>query len=184
VDVDRAADILQVLKFAERENLRIAIAKGAEAWRVAAELAAAKVPVILDPFANLPASFDEVGATRQNAVRLARAGVEIAFSLTDRGPDRARVLRQAAGNAVAQGLPWETALAAITRVPAALFGALDEVGTIEVGKRADLVLWSGDPLEVSSIAEQVFFDGRPIDMRSRQTELRDRYVERLRPSFR
>jgi hypothetical protein len=184
IDVDRAADIRQVLAFAQRENLRIAIRHGNEAWRVAGELKAAGVAVILDPFENLPGGFDEIGTTMENAARLARAGVPVAFSLSDAGPDRARVLRQAAGNAVARGLPWEAALAAITRVPAEIFGGANRFGSIEVGKQADLVLWSGDPLEVSSVAEQVYIDGRSLDLRSRHTELRDRYIERLKPSFR
>lgn len=179
VDVDRAADIRGVLAFAEREGLRIAIRHANEAWRVARELAASKTPVIIDPFENLPGSFDEVGTTMENAARLARAGVPLVFSLSDPGTDRAIVLRQAAGNAVARGLAWNTALAAITRVPAEVFGVANELGSIEVGKRADLVLWSGDPLEVSSLAEQVFIDGRAIPMRNRQSELRDRHIERL-----
>ena len=81
-----------------------------------------------------------------------------------------------AGNAVANGLPWEDGLAALTRVQAETFGVSGDFGTIAVGKRADLVLWSGDPLEVSTVAEQVWLDGRAQPMRSRQTELRDRYM--------
>jgi hypothetical protein len=179
IDVDRAADIRGVLAFAEREGLRVAIRHGNETWRVARELAANKTPVILDPFENLPGSFDEVGATLQNAARLVRAGVPVIFSMSDPGTDRASMLRQAAGNAVANGLPWSAALAAITRTPAEVFGVANDLGSIEVGKRADLVLWSGDPLEVSSLADQVFVDGRAIPMRNRQTELRDRHILRL-----
>jgi hypothetical protein len=183
IDVDRAADIRGMLAFAGREGLRIAIRHGNEAWRVAHELAAAKVPVIVDPFENLPANFDAVGTTMENAARLARAGVPLLFSLQT-GTDRALVLRQAAGNAVAHGLPWETALAAITRTPAEVFGAGQQLGSIEVGKRADLVLWNGDPLEVSTLPEQVWIDGRAVDPHNRHTELRDRYLSRLKPFFR
>ena len=81
-----------------------------------------------------------------------------------------------AGIAVANGLPWEDGLAALTRVPAETFGVAGEFGTIAPGKRADLVLWDGDPLEVSTVAQQVWLDGRAMPMRSRQTELRDRYL--------
>jgi imidazolonepropionase-like amidohydrolase len=179
-DVDRAADIRQVLAFAAREKLRIAIKGGAEAWRVAPELAAAKVPVILDPLDDLPRSFDAVGATLENAARLDRAGVRIAFSFGDPEPHNLRKLRQAAGIAVAHGLPWRTGLAAITRVPAEIFGVADRVGTIETARRANLVVWSGDPLEVTSVAQEVFIGGKLEPQRSRQTELRDRYLERLR----
>jgi len=77
---------------------------------------------------------------------------------------------------VANGLPWEAALAGLTSVPASSFGVGNELGTIAVGQRADLVLWSGDPLDVANVAQQVWLDGRAIPMRSRQTELRDRYL--------
>ena len=88
--------------------------------------------------------------------------------------------RQLAGNAVAHGLPWEAGLAALTANPADIFGIGAERGRIEKGKVADLVLWSGDPLEVTTVAEQVWIAGNPVTMRSRQTELRDRYLERLK----
>lgn len=179
-DVDRASDIRQVLALAAREKLRVAISGGAEAWRVAAELAAAGVPVILDPLEDLPANFDGVGATLENAARLDKAGVSVAFSFVDPESHNIRKIRQAAGIAVAHGLPWDAGLAAITRVPAEIFGVADRVGSIEVGRPANLVLWSGDPLEVTSVAEAVFIGGKLQSQRSRQTELRDRYLEKLR----
>jgi len=89
-------------------------------------------------------------------------------------------VRQLAGNAVAHGLPWEAALAAITSTPAEIFGVGATHGHIAVGQSADLVLWSGDPLELSTLAEQVWIAGRPVEMKSRQTELRDRYVEKVK----
>ena len=81
-----------------------------------------------------------------------------------------------AGNAVANGLPWEAGLAGVTSVPARVLGLAGQIGTIAPGQRADLVLWNGDPLEVNAIADQVWLDGRAMPMRSRQTELRDRYL--------
>lgn len=179
-DVDRAADIRQALEFAKREKLRIAIAGGAEAWRVAAELATAKVPVFIDALEDLPGSFDSIGATLENAARLHKGGARFAFTLGSTDPHNVRKIRQTAGVAVANGLPWDAALAALTRVPAEIFSVGDRCGTIERGRRADLVLWSGDPLEVTSLAEHVFIDGRLQPDRSRQTELRDRYLERVR----
>ncbi len=169
-----------MLAFAEREKLKIAIAGGAEAWRVADELAPAHVPVILDALENLPGSFDTVGATLENAARLHRAGVKVSFTLDSPEPHNVRKLRQTAGNAVAHGLPWEAALAGLTRVPAEIFGVADRFGTIELGRRANLVVWDGDPLEVTSLATHVFIDGKLQPDRSRQTELRDRYLERVR----
>lgn len=179
-NVDRASDIRQVLALAQREKLHVIIQGGAEAWRVAPELAAAHVPVILNPLDDLPESFDTVGATLENAARLHRANVKIAFSLDDTQPHNMRKVRQTAGIAVAHGLPWEAALAALTRNPAEMFGVADRVGSIARGRPADLVLWSGDPLEVTTLAERVFIDGKPQPMQSRQTLLRDRYLERLR----
>ena len=176
--VDRAADILQVLSFAQRHGFKAIIAGGDEAWQVAKELAKADVPVILNPFDDLPADFDRVASTLDNAARLQRAGVRIAFSGLE--TPQARLARQLAGNAVAHGLPWDAALAAITSAPAEIFGLGASRGHIAAGQAADLVLWSGDPLEVSSLADQVWIAGRAVDMRSRQTELRDRYWERLK----
>jgi hypothetical protein len=179
-DVDRASDIRQVLALAAREKLHVVISGGAEAWRVAPELAAAKVPVILDPLVDLPANFDGVGSTLENAARLDKAGVELAFSFSDPESHNIRKIRQAAGIAVAHGLPWDKGLAAITRNPAEIFGAADRVGTIQPGRLANLVVWSGDPLEVTSVAEEVFIGGKLMPPTSRQTELKDRYLERLR----
>jgi len=175
--VDRAADILGVLRFAQRNAIKPVISGGDEAWMVAKELAKANVPVIMDPLNDLPVDFDHLGASLENAARLQRAGVRIAFSSDTM---QARLIRQLAGNAVAHGLPWESALAAITANPADIFGLGASRGRIAVGQVADLVLWSGDPLEVSTLAEQVWIAGHAIDMRSRQTELRDRYLEKVK----
>lgn len=176
VGVDRAADIRQLLRWSSRHGVRIAIAGGAEAWKLAPQLAAAKVPVFVDPLANLPGDFDQIGASMENAARLRAAGVAVGFSQSGDASHNARKVRQLAGNAVAAGLPWADGLAGLTRVPAEALGVSAELGSIAPGHRADLVLWSGDPLEVSSVALQVWMNGRAIEMRSRQTELRDRYL--------
>ncbi|NYZ63471.1 amidohydrolase family protein [Luteimonas deserti] len=182
VGVHRASDIRQLLRWSRRHGLTVAIRGGAEAWKVAGELAAARVPVFVDPLANLPADFDQLGATMQNAARLHAAGVRVGFAQASDASHNARKLRQLAGNAVAQGLPWEAGLAGLTRVPADVLGLGASIGTIAVGRTADLVLWSGDPLDVAHTAEQVWFDGRAIPMRSRQTELRDRYLQPVTPA--
>jgi imidazolonepropionase-like amidohydrolase len=179
-DVDRASDIRQVIAFAQREKLHLVIKGGTEAWRVAAELAAARVPVLLNPLDDLPESFDAVGATLENAARLQHAGVKIAFTFDDPDPHNIRRLRQAAGIAVAHGLPWEDALAALTRNPAEIFGVSAANGSLIRGRPADLVLWNGDPLEVTTLADRVFVQGVAQSMHSRQTELRDRYLLKLR----
>lgn len=175
--VDRAADIRKVVEFALRNGMKPVILGGDEAWLVAKELAKANVPVILNPLDDLPADYDRLASSLENAARLHNAGVRIAFSSGD--TPQARLTRQLAGNAVAHGLPWDAALAAITSTPAEIFG-LATRGRIAVGQVADLVLWSGDPLEVSTLADQVWIAGRPIDMKSRQTELRDRYAQKVK----
>ncbi|KRG67558.1 amidohydrolase family protein [Pseudoxanthomonas dokdonensis] len=180
-EVNRAADISQLLRWAAREKVSIAIAGGAEAWRVAPQLAAAKVPVFVDGLADLPSNFDQIGATLENAARLDAAGVAVSFSQFSDASHNARKIRQHAGNAVAHGLPWEKGLAALTRVPAQALGVEDLIGSIAVGRQADLVLWSGDPLDVINSARQMWLGGRAIPMRSRQTELRDRYLQSPRP---
>jgi len=176
VQVERAADIRQLLRWAQREHVHVAIAGGSEAWKVAALIAQARVPVLVDALADLPANFDQVGATLENAARLHAAGVAVSFAQSSDASHNARKLRQLAGNAVAQGLPWEAGLEGMTRVPAEIFGVADRIGSIAVGKQADLVLWDGDPLDVAHYAQQVWLGGRAMPMRSRQTELRDRYL--------
>jgi hypothetical protein len=177
-EVERASDILEVISFAHRQGMKPVIYGGSEGWRVAKELAAAQVPVILNPLRDLPYGFDQLGARLDNAALLQRAGVLIGFSADD-GHD-ARTIRQLAGNAVAHGLSWDAALAAITRNPAEIFGLGATHGRIAPGQSADLVLWDGDPLEVTTMATQVWIKGRATGMRSRQTELRDRYLKTVR----
>lgn len=179
-DVDRASDIRQVIALAQAEKIRAVIRSGAEAWRVARELAAARIPVVLDGLANLPGTLDQIGARLDNAARLHAAGVAIAFSLAGTDSQDMLKVRQAAGNAVAHGLDGAAALTAITRSPAEIFGVADRYGSIEEGRLADLVLWSGDALDVTSLPVVEFAGGARVSLATRQTALRDRYLERLR----
>lgn len=174
--VNRAADIRQAIRLkAEFEGLRLILLGAREAWQVAEELAAAGIPVIIDPSDNLPRNFESLGATFRNAARLHEAGVAFAISAAS-GDETHRAGEQAqlAGIAVANGLPWEAALAAVTRVPAEIWGQTD-AGEIAVGRTADLVLWDGDPLEVTSNVDAIFIRGQSMPMTSRQIELRERY---------
>lgn len=177
VRAERAADIAQVLSWAGREKLSIGIVGGAEAWKLAPQLAQAQVPVFVETLINLPSSFDQIGARADNAALLARDGVAVSFILAGDGAHNARKLRQSAGNAVAHGLPWETALAGLTSVPARALGASAQLGSIAVGQRADMVLWEGDPLEVANVATHLWLGGIEHALRSRQTDLRDRYLD-------
>lgn len=172
--VNRADDILRTIRFAQARKMRAVIEGGAEAWMVAGELAAAGVPVLLDPLRNLPGNFDMIGARMDNAALLHAAGVTLSFN--DGASHNARKLRQMAGNAASYGLPKEAALAALTIEPARIFGVARNFGSLEEGKRADLVLWSGDPLEVTSLPDLVIVNGKVDSLESRQTKLRDRYL--------
>ena len=173
--VDRASDIESVLRLANEFGIRLVINSGAEAWMVADKLADANVPVILDPLQNLPSSFSALGSTLENAARLDEAGVTVAFSSGD--SHNSRNMKQAAGVAVANGLSYETALRALTINPAEIFGVQASYGTVSVGAEADLVIWSGDPLELSTFADFVMIRGKTIPMVSRSTLLFERYKD-------
>jgi len=177
--VDRASDIESVLRLANEFGIRLVINSGAEAWIVADKLADADVPVILDPLQNLPRRFESLGSTLQNAARLEKAGVTVAFSSGD--SHNSRNMKQAAGVAVANGLSYETALRALTINPAEIFGLQATYGSVSVGAEADLVIWSGDPLEVSTFADFVMIRGKTIPMVSRSTLLFERYKDLDRP---
>ena len=176
VYVNRESDIRQVVKLARNNGVRVALFGAAEAWRLADVLAAERIPVFIDALDNLPVSFDQIGASENNAALLQRAGVSVSFFNGNDASHNARKVRQIAGNAVAEGLPWQAGLAGITSAPAKALGVDARVGSIEVGKTADLVLWSGDPLDVSSTATQLWLAGKATPLVSRQTLLRDRYL--------
>jgi imidazolonepropionase-like amidohydrolase len=176
VTVDGASDIEATLRLAREMKLKLILASAAEGWRVARQIADAKVPVLVNPLQDLPGSFESLESTLENAARLRKAGVTVAFMTGD--AHNSRNIRQAAGNAVAYGLPWDDALAAMTSVPARIWGISDHYGTLEPGKDADVVIWDGDPLELTSFPTAVFIRGREMPMTSRQTELRDRYRDR------
>ena len=144
----------------------------ADGWMVAERLAKSGVPVVINPMVNLP-DYDRLGATLENAARLHRAGVDVVFGSFD--AHNARNLKQAAGNAVSYGMPWEAALRAVTLGPAKAWGLDDRYGTLEAGKDADVVVWSGDPFELSTNVEHVFIAGAEVPLESRQLELFRRY---------
>ncbi len=178
VHIESAADIRRLIRF-QRANpqLKFVIHGGAEAWQVADELARAGIPVIIDPLSNLPDRFERLSARLDNAVILHRAGVRFAIAPAPGTVDahQARLVLQLAGNAVANGLPWEAAFAAVTRAPADIFGVGNRLGRLERSYIADVVIWDGDPLQVMSAPTAVFIAGVEQPLVSRQTRLRDRY---------
>jgi imidazolonepropionase-like amidohydrolase len=169
---NRASDILQTLAFVNKHKLRAVISGAQEAWLVRKALADTGVPVIINALDNLPGSFDALGARLDNAALLNEAGVTVLF--TSGETHNARKLRQVAGSAVANGLPYGAAIAAMTSLPAEVFGGQPRM--IAPGLTADLVIWSGDPLDVNAAADLVIIDGRLDSMKSRQTQLLERYL--------
>ncbi len=172
----RASDILAVLKLARQENIKVILSGAEEGWMVADQIAKAGVPIVMYPLADRPETFDTLNATMENAAKLSAAGVPLAFTYDGVG-HRARETRYNAGNAVAHGVPYDKALAAVTINPAKMFGVADRKGSLEPGKDADFVIWSGDPFEPLTQAKAVFIQGVAQPMTSRQLELRDRYKD-------
>ncbi len=172
IEVNRAADILSTLRFARENGLRVIISGAAEGWMVAHELAEANVPVIINPMSNIP-GMETLGITLENAARLHAAGVTVIFASFD--AHNSRNIRQMAGNAVSYGMPFDAALRAVTLAPARLWGVANRYGSIEAGKDADVVVWSGDPFELTTVAEHVFINGREVEDHTRQRALFERY---------
>jgi imidazolonepropionase-like amidohydrolase len=175
ITVRRAADIQQVLRLAREEGVKVILDGAEEAWLVADQIASAGVPVLLNPISNLPGNLETRAARMQNAAALNAAGVVIAIKGNEGSIHRAREARYNAGNAVSHGLPYEAAIAALTVNPARIFGMTGQFGELRAGAAADVVVWSGDPLEPLSLAETIFVNGQEQAPTSRQFLLRDRY---------
>jgi imidazolonepropionase-like amidohydrolase len=172
VRANRASDLLAAMRLADEFKLKLILMEAAEGWKVADQLAAHKVPVVIKPLTDIP-SFDALGATLENAARLSKAGVTIVLSSFE--THNARNLRQEAGNAIAYGLDRDAALRAVTLAPAQVWGIAARYGSLEVGKDADVVVWSGDPFELTTGPEHVFIEGREMPKDTRQRQLLERY---------
>ena len=184
VHVERASDILQTLALRQEfPNLRLVLVGAAEGWTVADKIAAAGVPVIASALTDLPNTFEQLASTQSNIGRMRAAGVHVSIGMIDDEEARqVRLERQYAGNLVAvsrlpgaTGLTWGQALQAITSAPAEAVGMGNELGSLKAGRRADVVVWDGDPLENSSAAVLVMIDGVQQPLTNHQTRLRDRY---------
>lgn len=179
VNVNRASDIEVLANLVDEFGLHAIINGGAEAWMVADRVAQSGMAVIVESYANLPSSFDELNASLAAAKRLHDAGVRFTFAYTVGAgtTHNMRNITQSAGNAVANGLPWDDALAAITIEAARIYGVDERLGSLEAGKAADLVIWDGDPLELGNYPVSVFIEGVEMSMITRQSLLRDRYLD-------
>ena len=172
VTTHRASDIETALRFAEEFKLKLVLRGASEAWLMAEEIANAHVPVILDPLEDLPEGFDRLRSRSDNAALLSAAGVVVVLSTFS--SHEARLLWQRAGNAVRLGMDHDAAIRAVTEAPADAFG-LKGYGRLEAGAVANVVVWSGDPLQIGTRVEHVFVRGREQPLETRQTLLLNRY---------
>jgi imidazolonepropionase-like amidohydrolase len=183
--VESAPDILAALDLKrEFPALKLVLVGVTEGWRVAGQIAASGTPVIASALNDLPASFEQIAATQSNVGRMKAAGVNVAIGMIDDNDTRqAQHSTQYAGNLVAltkvpgaSGLSWVDAFATISSKPAEIMGMGAEIGSLRPGRRADVVIWDGDPLEVTSGVQQVWIDGNRQSIETRQTRLRARYT--------
>jgi imidazolonepropionase-like amidohydrolase len=172
VIANRRSDIESALRIAREFKLRLLIWGGTEAWQIAGDLAAAHIPVILEPLSDVP-RFDGLAARLDNATLLEQQGVTVVAAQRDLA--HFRDLRGAAGNEVRNGLTWDAALRTVTLAAAEALGIADRYGSLEPGKTGNVVVWSGDPFEFASRAEHVFIRGVEVPLTNRQTELFERY---------
>lgn len=178
IEVNAAKDILEALKWVKERKLKKVVLTGCrEGWRVADELAKSGLPVITGPVLALPSrDYDRYDKAYMNAGLMKKAGVKVA--LRTAGTENVRNLLFNAGFAVAYGYTHEEAVKAITIIPAEIFGVSDKVGSLEVGKQANVVVSDGDPFETKTNIIHVFIDGWQIPMVSRQTQLYDEFLKR------
>lgn len=179
IEAERVDDIQAALRLAKEFNLKIIIMGGAEAWLAANDLAAAHVPVVAGAMNNIPTSFETLNQRQENLGILSKAGVTTAIVGNNGDGDEelfnVRNIKYEAGNAVAYGMTHDAALRAVTLAPAEMFGVADHVGSLQPGRDANVVIWSGDPFEFSTHAEHVYIHGRDVIAPSRQDMLTQRY---------
>jgi imidazolonepropionase-like amidohydrolase len=177
VFADKARDIRNAVEFCEKQKLKMILAGGAEAYKVKDLLRSKSIPVILGPTLTLPREEDDpYDRLLTQPAELANAGVRFAFGSFDNS--FARRLGQQAANAVAYGLPYDEALKAVTLYPAQIFGLADQVGTLESGKIANIIVTNGDPLELTTEVRYLFIKGQPTSLENKQKALYEKYLNR------
>ena len=175
---DREAEIRGAIKFAEEMKLKPIILGGNDAWKVASLLKEKNIPVILTGIFSLPSREDDAyDSLYENPAKLQQAGVRFCISTGDSGPE-VRNLAQYAGMAAAYGLSKADAVKSVTLYPAQILNVADRLGSIEVGKMANLVVTDGDLLEIRTRIKYLLIDGRPVVLTSRHTELNDAFKNR------
>ena len=173
IKANRASDLLKLIKLKEEYDLNLIIMGAQEAGLVASRIAESKIPLIINPINNIPESFDELGSNIELAGKLEKLGITLMFNAPR--DHNYHLIRQGAGVAVANGMTYAGALKALTLSPVEVF-KLGNRGEIAPGKIADLIIWDADPLEPSSMPEQIFINGVDIDLTSRMSRLTDRYI--------
>jgi len=174
---DRSRDIRNAVEFCDKQKLKMILAGGEQAYRVKDLLRSKGIPVILRPTLTLPPEEDDAyDRLLSQPAELAAAGVKIAFGSFDNS--FARRLGQQAANAVAYGLPYDEALKAVTVYPAEIFGISDQVGTLETGKLANIIVTNGDPLELTTEVKYLFIKGQSTSLDNRHLRLYEKYLNR------
>jgi imidazolonepropionase-like amidohydrolase len=180
VFADRARDIRNAVDFCDKQKLRMILAGGEEAYKVKDLLRSKNVPVVLRPMLSLPEEEDDpYDRPLSQPAELSQAGVKFAIGSFDNSFSRR--LGQNAANAVAHGLPREEALKAVTVYPAQIFGLADQLGTLETGKLANLMVTDGDPLELTTDVKYLFIKGRLTSTDNKQKRLYEKYANRPKP---
>ena len=177
VFADRSREIRNAVEFCDKQKLRMILAGGEEAYKVKDLLRSKGIPVILRPSLSLPPDEDDpYDRMLSQPGELAAAGVKFAFASFDNS--FARRLGQNAANAIAHGLPYEEGLKAVTVYPAQIFGLADQIGTLEAGKLANLIVTNGDPLELTTDVKYLFIKGQLTSMDNRHLRLYEKYSKR------
>jgi imidazolonepropionase-like amidohydrolase len=177
IEVNAASDIQNAIKWIQDKNVKVIFTGVAEGWRVADEIAKAGIPVVTGPVQELPTrQSDRYDAAYSNAGKMAKAGVKVALRTDEE--ENVRNLPFHAAFAAAYGLGKEEALKAVTINPAEIFGIADQYGSVEAGKRANLIISTGDPFETRSQIMHVFIDGYRIPMSNRHIRLYQEFLER------
>ncbi|MBI2682355.1 MAG: amidohydrolase family protein [Acidobacteriales bacterium] len=173
---DTTSDVKVALEMAHEFNLKVILSGVMQAQSMFDEIAATKLPVVLGEIYDTPKPNQRYDAEYSVPAELAKRGVKIAFASYD--SHQVRNLPYAAGYAVAFGLPYDEAMKALTINPAEIWGVADKLGSLEVGKMANVVVANGDPLELKTDVKMVFINGHEVPMVSKQTQLRDAYMQR------
>jgi Imidazolonepropionase and related amidohydrolases len=185
VEVNKRSDIESAMGIGREYGIKLIIGGGAEAWMVADKLAAARIPVLTGAMNNIPEGFAVLGQRQENAGILSAAGVTVGLIGNAGGGDEeafnVRNVKYEAGNAVAYGMTWDNALKAVTLWPAEIYGVADRVGSLQVGREGNVVVWSGDPFEFATTAEHVFVRGVERKVKTRQDLLTERYLNPSAP---